>query len=251
MSQHPNSQSDEFEKYHSLEASGCNLKFLNRVWLEVSDLSGGVFLDIGCGTGLFAQTLSRCSGLKAYGTEMSTYAHHIASQRIDCSLVTIIDLPFPDQTFDLVVANNVLMMIDDKVRWLSEIFRVLKVGGKFFTCVPEPKDFEEKPLYAFIPHSLELSTKAYGTTRNILETLRDVGFCTIATERLVLDSMVIDERYINRHFSGYFSNADAPELDAEREEGIGDLRAGVRVLASAGIKAHYEWERTVIIGVRT
>lgn len=251
MSQCTIKQNDESEKYQSLEASGCNLKFLNRVWFEVCHLSEGIFLDIGCGTGLFAQTLSRCSGLRAYGTEMSAYAHHIASQRIDCSLVTTIDLPFPDQTFDLVVANNVLMMIDDKVRWLSEIFRVLKIGGKFFTYVPEPKDFEEKPLYAFIPQSLELSTKAYGTTQNLLEVLRKVGFCTITAERHVLDSMIIDEKYINRHFSGYFSNTDAPELSAEREKGIGDLRTGVRALASAGIKTHYEWERTVILGIRT
>lgn len=250
MSPHPISQSDVPEKYQSLEDSGCNLKFLNRVWLEIKDLSGGGFLDIGCGTGLFAQILSKCSGLKAYGTEMSPYAHQISSQRINCSLVTSIDIPFPDQTFDLVVANNVLMMIDDKVRWLSEIHRVLKVGGKFVTYLPEHSDFIEKPLYVFIPQSLELSTKAYGNAETILGALHDVGFYTITTERLVLDRTVIDEKYIDRHSSGYFSNSDSPELEAGRNQGLGELRAGIGVLASMGIKAHYEWERTVIIGVR-
>lgn len=142
------------------------------------------------------------------------------------------------------------MMIDDKVRWLSEIFRVLKIGGKFVTYVPEQNDFEEKPLYVFIPQSLELSTKAYGTTRTLLGSLRDIGFYALTTERLILGSVVIDESYVERHLSGYFSNSDLPELEVGRRQGMDDLRVGVRAIASTGIKVHYEWERTVIIGVK-
>ena len=40
-------------------------------------------------------------------------------------------MPFPDARFDVVISNGVLNLVVDNVKALSEVFRVLKPGGRF------------------------------------------------------------------------------------------------------------------------
>lgn len=240
----------ERDKYRLLESSGCNLKFLDKVCQEVGRVNNGKFLDIGCGTGIFAKNLANCSGLRPYGTETSTVAHSIASKRISCSLVSNYNLPFPNNTFDLVLANNVIMMIKDKQSWLLEVSRVLKSRGRFITFMPESYDFREKPLYSYIPGSRKISESAYGNSHSMIQHLKCLGFQSVKVDRLNLGNVCLDEYYIDRHACGYFSNSDIEELDEARSKGLYELRKGVHSMAKVGIKAHYEWERTIIIGVK-
>ena len=46
----------------------------------------------------------------------------------------IAELPFDDQTFDIVVANHMLYHVPDRSRALSEVQRVLKPNGRFFAA---------------------------------------------------------------------------------------------------------------------
>jgi ubiquinone/menaquinone biosynthesis C-methylase UbiE len=39
-------------------------------------------------------------------------------------------LSFPDENFDVVISNGVFNLVPDKARALSEVFRVLKPGGR-------------------------------------------------------------------------------------------------------------------------
>ena len=48
------------------------------------------------------------------------------------------DLPFPDEAFDLVVAYNVLMDVDDLQATVTEIARVLEPGGVLAAGVTHP-----------------------------------------------------------------------------------------------------------------
>ena len=48
------------------------------------------------------------------------------------------DLPFPDHSFDLVVAYNVLMDVDDLPGAVSEIGRVLEPGGRLCLSITHP-----------------------------------------------------------------------------------------------------------------
>jgi ubiquinone/menaquinone biosynthesis C-methylase UbiE len=40
------------------------------------------------------------------------------------------ELPFPDNSFDVVISNGVFNLVVDKARALVEVYRVLKPGGR-------------------------------------------------------------------------------------------------------------------------
>jgi ubiquinone/menaquinone biosynthesis C-methylase UbiE len=48
----------------------------------------------------------------------------------------MLDMPFDDESFDFVVANHVLEHVNDDLRALSEIRRVLKTGGHAILQTP-------------------------------------------------------------------------------------------------------------------
>jgi len=56
-------------------------------------------------------------------------------QRTDFKNVTFMEasaekLPFPNEDFDVVISNGVFNLIPGKVKALSEVYRVLKPGGR-------------------------------------------------------------------------------------------------------------------------
>ena len=50
--------------------------------------------------------------------------------------MTLAALPFPDDTFDVVITSEVLEHIQDDVAAIGEMVRVLKPGGRFAATVP-------------------------------------------------------------------------------------------------------------------
>ena len=103
------------------------------------DVAGLRVLDIGCGAGKLVHALCR-AGAKAQGIEYQ--ADKIAewqSQFPDDDRVVWGDaeqLDFGDETFDIVIMNEVLEHVPDDVQALREAFRVLKRGGLFFNFTP-------------------------------------------------------------------------------------------------------------------
>jgi ubiquinone/menaquinone biosynthesis C-methylase UbiE len=51
--------------------------------------------------------------------------------RVALQVGNALDLPYPDQTFDVVWCQNVTMNIPDKAGFLAGVYRVLKPGGLF------------------------------------------------------------------------------------------------------------------------
>ena len=98
-------------------------------------LSGRAVLDACCGDGMLALELARLgadvAGVDADG-EMIAAAQEAAraagvKARFDVGRIEA--LPFPDASFDAVVAVTVLCLVADPARALAEMARVLKPGG--------------------------------------------------------------------------------------------------------------------------
>ncbi|MCB2287484.1 class I SAM-dependent methyltransferase [Clostridium algidicarnis] len=98
-------------------------------------------LELGCGNGGQWQdqieNLPKCCSLTLSDfskgmvdivrTNYSKY-NNISFQQIDIQNVT-----FPDETFDIIIANHMLYHIPDLSKALSEVKRVLKTDGKFYS----------------------------------------------------------------------------------------------------------------------
>jgi SAM-dependent methyltransferase len=90
-------------------------------------------LDIGAGPGSYFDLLSaRIPNGQLIGGDLSLGMAQKAGQHPNVSLMLNTDiqaLPFPDASFDVVLANHMLYHVPDLDRGLSEIHRVLKPTG--------------------------------------------------------------------------------------------------------------------------
>jgi SAM-dependent methyltransferase len=92
-------------------------------------------LDVGCGTGANLEMLSRFGN--AEGVDVSDEALTFCKSkglRVHKGLAE--ELPFDDETFDIVTGLDVIEHLDDDIAGLSEMNRVLKKGGKTLIFVP-------------------------------------------------------------------------------------------------------------------
>jgi SAM-dependent methyltransferase len=93
-------------------------------------------LDVGCGTGANLKMLSHYGDVE--GVDVSVQALSYCRERGLKSVKygTAEDLPFADASFDLVTALDVVEHLDDDLKGLREIRRVLKPGGFALLTVP-------------------------------------------------------------------------------------------------------------------
>jgi SAM-dependent methyltransferase len=111
---------------------------------EVQARFGAVeVLDAGCATGVLVAAFQR-TGCRSCGIDVSHWAveHSIARNVVQG---TLLQLPWPDDKFDLVISQDVLEHIhaDDLPRALAEQARVTRAGGHLVHFVPFYPEYTE------------------------------------------------------------------------------------------------------------
>jgi arsenite methyltransferase len=125
-------------------------------------------LDIGSGPGFLAAAIAEQTGPKGQvvGIDLSQQMVDRASQRnehewLSYQIADAAALPFNDNHFDVVVSTQVAEYVPDIAKFSSEIFRVLKPGGRGLILATdwegvcwhsENPDRMDKVLKAFAPH---------------------------------------------------------------------------------------------------
>jgi SAM-dependent methyltransferase len=97
-------------------------------------------LDLGCGEGRVTRELRRRAH-DAVGVDVAPRLVELARTRDsggDYRVAAAEQLPFADATFELVVAFNVLMNVDDPARAIDEAGRVLAPGGVLCASIVHP-----------------------------------------------------------------------------------------------------------------
>lgn len=99
----------------------------------------GVILDAGCGPGIYAIEMAKSfPKAKVIGIDLGepllAIARKIAEKekvfdRISFEKRDVQDLPFADNSFNAIINNNVLHIVENPVRMLNEIERVLAPNG--------------------------------------------------------------------------------------------------------------------------
>ena len=148
---------------------------------------GEQVLDVGCGTGTLAMEVQSrvCRAGRVTGIDPSS--QQIASARskaarrnlpIDFQIGVIEQLPFPDQTFDVVLSTLMMHHLPASLKrqGLAEIARVLKPGGRLVIADFKPKKERQGQAARF--HA------GGSSTQDLAALVSDAGFSHLETEEM-------------------------------------------------------------------
>lgn len=113
----------------------------------------GRVLDLGSGTKPFEIVYGRYFSV-AVGLDMPASVHGQSATDV---LGSAMNLPFADESFDVVICTEVLEHLHDPWMAMRECARVLKPGGRIFLTTPFINPLHEVPhdFYRYTPFSLQ------------------------------------------------------------------------------------------------
>ncbi|HEY4918264.1 MAG TPA: class I SAM-dependent methyltransferase [Solirubrobacteraceae bacterium] len=93
-------------------------------------------LDAGCGSGRFMVELAKLGAVT--GVELSDTSVSLARERQLGEVVagSVLEMPFPENSFDLAVSLDVIEHLDDDLAALRELRRAVAPGGALLVTVP-------------------------------------------------------------------------------------------------------------------
>lgn len=111
-------------------------------WIPPPDDDQAVILDCACGRGFYLNYYRYVSHVKLVGLELDADVIRKAQRNvghlpnITLTQANMYRLPFPDNYFDGVILSEILEHIEDDVRGLRDVWRVLKPDGVIAITVP-------------------------------------------------------------------------------------------------------------------
>jgi SAM-dependent methyltransferase len=116
-------------------------------WAAEGRLQGRI-LENGCGIGMYAERLQAFGGQVIgleYDFERALQAHHRVAQIVNAAGES---LPFPDNSFDLILSHEVIEHVQDDAQAIREMIRVLRPGGRLVLfCPNRGYPFETHGIY--------------------------------------------------------------------------------------------------------
>jgi ubiquinone/menaquinone biosynthesis C-methylase UbiE len=122
---------DDFSSWYERERAGGYHALIDEIEVDaIRELAVGKrVLEAGCGTGLVLSRLKEVAS-ETHGFDLSAGMVHKARERgLSVALGSVTDVPFRDNTFDLVCSFKVLAHVPDITRALAELARVTRPGG--------------------------------------------------------------------------------------------------------------------------
>lgn len=156
---------------------------------ETVDLNNKSVLDIGCGLGGPCRMLAEEYDCSATGLDLcseyirtATKLSKLVKLEDKTSFVQgdAVNLPFPDDSFDVVWTQHVQMNVPDKERFYSEVRRVLNSGGYFLYYEILKKNDEEVDYP--MPWASSSDQSFLFRNKDMANILSDLGFNKISSK---------------------------------------------------------------------
>ena len=119
-------------------------------WADVTEASSVV--DVGCGIGGSSRHIAKKFGCKVQGITLSPYQRTRGieltkeqglSDSVSFQVADALDMPFEDDSFDLVWSLESGEHMPDKQKFVNELFRVCTPGGRILIVTWCHRDLEE------------------------------------------------------------------------------------------------------------
>lgn len=145
-------------------------------------------LDVGCGPGvMLSRVINHHGNAQAFGIDLSENMIKKASELLTGKAELVVgdseDLPWEENTFDIVVCNSSFHHYPEPVKVLSEMRRVLKPKGGLIMADPWWTGILRYfiNIYCKSPFNLEGDFHIY-SEKEIVQMLRECGFMSMECE---------------------------------------------------------------------
>jgi ubiquinone/menaquinone biosynthesis C-methylase UbiE len=131
--------SNRASKYDDGVEGKASRKFYNLLLRKVELHPDMTLLDIGCGTGALLKKLSDTCEINCYGIDVEENMIREAKVKninMKFDIARCDNIPFPDNTFDVVTTCMAYHHFDNKKGFAKEAARVLKTGGILYIADP-------------------------------------------------------------------------------------------------------------------
>ena len=157
-------------------------------------------LEIGCGLGYCSALLSKISG-SVVATDLAeeslldhaigldrpkNFLQNLSVKNVQVLPASAEELPFPDNSFDLVFSSHVLEHVPNKEKAVREINRVLRPGGIHFCVTPTRSDL----IYYLFIHYAYLGKRAIHHVQKFFSKKKIGGASPQAEKKVPLGSSV-------------------------------------------------------------
>ena len=199
--------------------------------------AGEHVLDLGCGQGASLGPLLDAvgNGGKVVGLDRMSRALQEAAQRHGPAVETgsltlrrgdILDPPFPDEIFDVVICQNVIECVADREGLVAQAKRVLKPGGRLLLghhdfdgilLTSDDRDLTRRLVHGYADHKQAWQDAAEGRMGRMLPGLvANAGFASVEIEtRMFVDLDLGEGSYARGYLDGLV--ALAPALGVSRD----------------------------------
>lgn len=199
---------DQFSKRagtYSASANWIGDSALIQTHIDAASLKPfGSLLEICCGTGMVGRNL-KAAGWQVCGVDLTLGMAEEANRHFPCICSPAENIPYLDNSFEVVVLRQAYFLLDDGQKVLAEAARVLKPDGIFILSQTVPFSAEDAPWLEHIHRHKQAQLRQFFTEESLKEELERTHFKVVATTHLSVRENIT--RWM----------AAAPELSPEKQ----------------------------------
>lgn len=203
----------DYDKMNDIISLGTHRSWRAKTMASIDIPKNGQILDVAAGTGDWTIALAKELGEKGHvtGFDLSPEMLAVAREKVREAGVSFwvtltqgnaMELPYEDDTFDLVTIGFGLRNLPDTEQGMQELYRVLKPGGQLVVLeTSQPDNPVIKPFWKMyfkgvmpmmgkvFAHDkdsydyLEKTTEEFMSFTALADLMRDTGFKTVAYQR--------------------------------------------------------------------